>query len=92
MYADQGRINGIEIGHLADEAIESAGKWSEDFDEKNTLNDWVTYACMYATDAAKMGISKDEQHAKLIKAANLCLLAATRVRTGTIAPRHYDAE
>jgi len=94
MYADQGRISGYTLGDLADEAVESAGKWSPEFDDANTLNDWVVYICMYATDAAKMGISPQESYQKLLKAMNLCGLAATRMRGdeghGDVTARHYD--
>ena len=95
MYPDAGRISGYAFGSLVDEASYSAGKWSKEFDDKNTLNDWLAYIVMYASDAAKMGVSADESYKKLIKAANLCMLAATKVRGDTphggLSPRHYDA-
>ena len=68
--------------------LQYATKWGTDFDDKNTLNDWVTYVCMYASDAAKMG--EEDPYSKLIKAAGLALTAATRIRNKTTAPRHYD--
>lgn len=97
MYPSQGRISGVVFGDLMDQAVSSAGKWSDSFDDANTLNDWVTYICTYATDAARMGTTAAHRmraYDKLIKAANLALLAATRVRGdtefGKLAPRHYD--
>ncbi len=67
-------------------------RWGDEFDNKNTLNDWVTYICMYATSAAKMELQDDPdyQYEQLIKAAGLCLNAATRVRRGKVMARHYD--
>ena len=66
--------------------------WGEDFDTANTLNDWVTYICTYATRASDFRNRKDAsaQYAALIKAANLALTAAARVRSEKVAPRHYD--
>ncbi len=83
-----------EFAAVTEERIYSLGQWDEsDFDDFNTLNDWVVYICMYATESAKMGRKDDptEIYAKLIKVANLALSAARRVREGTVAPRHYDA-
>ena len=67
-------------------------KWGQAFDDKNTLNDWVAYICIYAGEAAKIDRKDDPDdiYAKLIKSANLALTAAKRVRTQTIAKRHYD--
>ncbi len=83
-----------EFAAIIEERVYSMGQWdSEDFDDKNTLNDWVTYICMYATESAKMGRRDDpaEIYAKLIKVANLALSAAERVRNDRVSPRHYDA-
>lgn len=84
-----------EFASVVEERMYSLTQWDiTDFDDKNTLNDWVTYISMYATESAKMA-RRDDAHAiydKLIKAANLALLAAERVRSGTVAPRHYDGD
>ena len=84
-----------EFTAVTEERIYSLTQWDEeDFDDKNTLNDWVTYICMYATESAKMARRDDPTaiYDKLIKAANLALSAARRVREGTVAPRHYDGD
>lgn len=84
-----------EFTAVTEERIYSLTQWDEeDFDDKNTLNDWVTYICMYATESAKMARRDDATaiYDKLIKAANLALSAARRVREGTVAPRHYDGD
>ena len=82
-----------EIDAVIAEAEYAFQKWGTAFDDNNTLNDWVTYISMYATEAAKIDNKAYPitQYEKLIKAANLALTAAKRIRTGTIALRHYDA-
>ncbi len=69
-------------------------KWGDEFDDRNTLNDWVTYAAMYSTDAARMDCQNDQdwQYRMLIKAAGLLMAAATRVREDRLTARHYDAD
>ena len=82
----------LDLEALATERAYSQEHWSDGFDDFNTLNDWVTYICMYATEAAKIfrADNADRIYSKLIKAANLALLAAERVRTGKRGRRHYD--
>ena len=82
-----------EFAAIVEERIYSLGQWDDAaFDDNNTLNDWVTYICMYATEAAKMSRKDDpaEIYSKMIKVANLSLSAARRIRDGRVAPRHYD--
>ena len=81
-----------DVAALIKEANYAFEKWGLDFDDKNTLNDWLTYAGMYGTDAARMGATKDEQYAMLIKAAHLMLCAAGRVRQGALPDRHYEGQ
>lgn len=84
----------LDLEALATERAYSQEHWSDGFDDSNTLNDWVTYICMYATEAAKMfrADNADRIYSKLIKSANLALLAAERVRTGKRGRRHYDPD
>jgi len=78
--------------------LEYAEKWGEDFDNKNTINDWVTFINMYASDAAKLKYSDPsspsqdpkEIRKKLVKAAGLCFSAIRKLDLGGFAPRHYD--
>ena len=84
-----------EFAAVVEERIYSLTQWDpEEFDNKNTLNDWVTYICMYATESAKMARKDNpaEIYGKLIKVANLALSAAERVRNDDVAPRHYDGD
>jgi hypothetical protein len=77
-------------------------RWGDEFDKKNTLNDWVTFINMYACDAAKLEYSspeslpqsKKESRKKLIKAAGLCISAIKQLDSNPgnngFALRHYD--
>jgi len=67
------------------------GKWGTAFDNRNTLNDWVTYTAMYATEAARMDTPPTRVRPLLIKAAGLLISAIERLDVnGRFAPRHYD--
>lgn len=67
------------------------GKWGTEFDNKNTLNDWVAYTMMYATDAAKMATPSHRVRPLLVKAAGLLISAIDRLdENGKFAPRHYE--
>jgi hypothetical protein len=85
-------LSELDIQAVRDEVEQAELKWGMDFDDKNTLNDWVAYIGMYSTDAAKIEVqhNPDYQYAQLIKAAGLCINAATRVREGRLQLRHYD--
>ena len=77
--------------------LDYAKKWGDEFDEKNTINDWVVFINMYASDAAKLEISDKnsksqknlEVRKKLIKAMGLCYNAIKHLDRGGHAPRHY---
>lgn len=83
-----------DLEQVRKEAEYAAQKWGTDFDDQNSLNDWVTYITMYASDAARIDLqdNPDKQYAFLIKAAGLALNAASYVRNGNLHPRHYDAD
>jgi len=81
-----------EIKAVRAESNHSAKKWGEEFDEQNTLNDWAAYANVYVGRALDMDNinNRNAQYRALIKAANLLLTAATRVRRRALKARHYD--
>lgn len=82
--------NGI-INEIFAELDYTNDKWGDEFDNENTLNDWVTYICMYATDAAKMTTPPTEQRKKLLKAAGLAVSSLISLdRNGSFRPRHYE--
>src|SRR5438309_141958 len=49
------------LGEIALEVERAKQTWGEDFDRQNTLNDWVTYAMSFATDASRMGETPRQQ-------------------------------
>lgn len=67
------------------------GKWGTTFDDNNTLNDWVTYINMYASQASRIDSSDEVKRASLIKAAGIAISAlVTLERNGEFPPRHYE--
>lgn len=79
------------FGEISVEREYQDGKWGTEFDDKNTLNDWITYIGMYGSYAAKMGASKEDQRNNMLKVAALAIAALeTFDRKGGFAPRHYD--
>jgi hypothetical protein len=67
------------------------GQWGTEFDDKNTLNDWVTYVNIYMAQAAVMTATPEEQRKNMLKAATLLVAAVeTFDRNGQFAPRHYE--
>ena len=74
----------IEFAHQMD-------KWGEDFDAKNTANDWV--ACV-VIELNKSNLANEPEKALngLVKVATLGYAGAiASIRLGGPAPRHYDA-
>ena len=66
-------------------------QWGDEFDKKNTLNDWVSYMNTYCGQASKMGTPKDDQRKQLLKAVTIGVAALERFDTDNgFAPRHYD--
>ncbi|MHA2063141.1 MAG: hypothetical protein ACXABY_02050 [Candidatus Thorarchaeota archaeon] len=67
-------------------------KWGNDFDDKNTANDWVTYITMYASAGARMDASPEEFRTAMVKVATLAVAALEAIdrNDGKTAPRHYD--
>ena len=66
-------------------------KWGEDFDSKNTANDWVAYITAYLGQAYTIPFNKVQYRKFLIKVATLAVAAVeTLDREGNPAPRHFD--
>jgi len=80
------------FNQIEEELAYANAKWGHDFDSKNTLNDWVAYINMYASDAAKIATSPAIAKQKLIKAAGLAVSALENFeRNGQFPPRHYES-
>ena len=68
-------------------------RWGNTFDNKNTVNDWVTYIGIYAGHAADMDNVNDpvKQREFMVKTAALAVAALEAFdRNNGFAARHYD--
>lgn len=86
---DENKYNDIFAETMA-ELTYAAGKWGEDFDSKNTLNDWLTYITIYAGRAGEMGSGPRDTRANLIKVIGLAMNAVKWLDSGGMPKRHYD--
>lgn len=67
-------------------------EWGEEFDRKNTLNDWIVYTNIYLGRAAQMGTTIEDQEMNLRKAAGLLINAMDMLKREGFAPRHYEGQ
>lgn len=66
-------------------------KWGQDFDGKNTINDWGTFIGIYTANACGMNLTPAAQRAQLVKVAAIAVAAIEQVdKLGAFALRHYD--
>lgn len=81
-------LGSIECEHLR--AIE---KYSSDFDDKNTPNDWAAYISSYALTASAYTSFNEARYVQnLTKAAGLCVSALKAYNRVGLVPRHYDEQ
>jgi len=70
--------------------------WGPDFDDQNTVNDWVTYIGIYLSRAASMDratkiLDMGAVSRNLLKAITIGVAALETIkRNGILALRHYD--
>jgi transcriptional regulator of aromatic amino acid metabolism len=65
--------------------------WDPDFDDHNTINDWVGFVNYYASSAIGFTLTDKQQREQLVKAAGLLIAAlVAQKRNGKFPPRHYD--
>lgn len=62
-------------------------KWGRDFDDKNTVNDWVAYMTKYLGQAVTLPWTDATFRTQLLKVIALGVAALER---NTYPPRHYD--
>jgi hypothetical protein len=62
-------------------------KWGNDFDEKNTPNDWVAYMSKYLGQAVTMPFDVEKFRTQILKVATI---ATAVLEQADYAPRHYD--
>lgn len=80
---------------IVDERQRQHNLWGNDFDDKNTANDWVAYICRYVSEGAydgrKAQYTSERFRKHLVKAATICVAAIEAIdRNGDCAKRHYD--
>jgi len=79
------------LNKILNEHDDAFRKWGTDFDDKNTLNDWVSYICRYASSAAEDQITNEESAKRLCKAAGLIVSSLEALdKNGNWADRHYE--
>jgi hypothetical protein len=65
--------------------------WGNDFDDKNTMNDWITYIAKFAGRAGSVGKDLDYQKEGLVKVMALAMAALESCdRNNGFPKRHYD--
>lgn len=63
-------------------------RWGDDFDDKNTVNDWANFISRYANYATT---GERDFHDAMVKVAAIALAAVEAYnRNEGLAPRHYD--
>lgn len=62
-------------------------RWGNDFDSKNTPNDWVAYISKYLGQAVTMPFDEATFRIQLKKVATIAVAA---LEQDAYAPRHYD--
>lgn len=67
-------------------------EWGEQFDLKNTQNDWEHYVVKYLNRAGEMGATYEDVETDLRKAAGLIIAAIEMHQRTGFAPRHYEGQ
>lgn len=66
-------------------------RWGTAFDDLNTSNDWCSYICRYATNAASFNASPAHFREQMVKVAALAVAAIEATdRNMGLPKRHYD--
>jgi hypothetical protein len=86
---------------LETEYLYSRGKYGDDFDRLNTINDWVAYLVQYAGSASSFfsdpNINTREQarakfREKMRKVANIAICAMVAAEEDWLPDRHYEGK
>ena len=66
-------------------------RYSEEFDHKNTLSDWIAFITIQLGRSAETAASKSEQRTRMVKVAALAVAAVEAFdRRNEFGARHYD--
>lgn len=87
-----GKTKIMEIfADIYQERLRQESAWGSAFDDKNTINDWVTYICQYTTVAAGLRLTPQDSRIALLKAASIIVAALeASYRNEGFPPRHYE--
>jgi hypothetical protein len=67
--------------------------FNDKFDDKNTLNDWVTYIGIHCGKASNWTAAPKQQREQMLKVAALAVAACEAFdKNGSFAPRHYEKD
>lgn len=75
---------------VATELNTNAAVWGDEFDDKNTANDWVAYIAKYTGQAVTLPFDRERFEEQMKKVAGLAVSAIAASRRGGPAKRHYD--
>lgn len=65
--------------------------WGDEFDNKNSLDNWVSYIITYCGRASNFQASPSQQRRDMMKVAALAVAACESFdRNGSFPPRHYE--
>lgn len=82
----------LVLDEVGREVMRAKEQWGEEFDEKNTLNDWVMYSHQYSSRATAINTSLEQQESDLRKAAGILISAIDMLKRKGFAPRHYESQ
>jgi len=83
------------LAHISDERGRQDEKWGDEFDKKNTSNDWITFICAYAGKAYRHKWDPINFRLRLIQTAAICVAAIEILDesvNGSLPPTHYDGK
>jgi hypothetical protein len=85
-------LSDMILAEIGAEIERQVSLWGHDNDDKNTMNDWITFICAYATERRIGGLGFDKLFRNnMIKVAALAVSAAEAYdRNRNYPPRHYD--
>ena len=82
-----------EVFKLIDAEREYQSKWGTDFDDKNTINDWIAYIVKYLGNtmiAAGTNVGQFNNAEFRKQLVKVLALGTAMLERENFAPRHYD--
>ena len=73
-------------------SLQAKPKWDENFDDKNTANDWIAYIAHYASKGCTLPFDSPTFRKAMVVTAGLAISAIETYdrNNGNMAKRHYD--